>query len=78
MEPSYGGRRSEWGWDELRKGGGSFGQMKVDGRLLVPTSYFQRAPNPVRGPTVLAFPKEDWKTLVWRVEVPAAFAGPRP
>lgn len=43
-----GGRRSKRGWDELG-GGVSVGQMKVDERLLVLRSYFQRAPNPVRG-----------------------------
>lgn len=31
-------------------GGGSFGQMKVGERLLELRSYFQRTPNPVRGP----------------------------
>lgn len=30
--------------------GGSFGQMKVGERLLELWSYFQRTPNPVRGP----------------------------
>lgn len=31
-------------------GGGSVGQMKVGERLLELRSYFQRTPNPVRGP----------------------------
>lgn len=45
MRGGFGGGRSG---DELR--GGSSGQMKLGERISELRSYFQRAPNPVRGP----------------------------
>lgn len=68
--------------------------MKVGERLLELKSYFQRTPNPVRGPDgcaalVLCFPTgpggcrggEWWQRgqmKVWWVRVLAALSGPRP
>lgn len=37
---------------------GSFGQMKVGERLTELRSYFQRTPNPVRGPDGGALPSQ--------------------
>lgn len=72
-----------WGGsgDELR--GGSSGQMKLGERISELRSYFQRAPNPVRGPDggaapVLCYPRGPGRAVELRrgrVAVVAAAAG---
>lgn len=67
--------------------------MKVGERLLELRSYFQRTPNPVRGPSggaalALCFPRgpggcrveegrRQGQTMVWWVRLLAALSGPR-